>query len=231
MRRVFLESGLFTASLMPAKRGDLYLAEGKHVAMCQDGGSDGVLGYDALSEFNVNELGTATGGKPGDQTGRESVVRGYYDDGWNTVLHYNGKADYDMATKTPKQVPGSKANDAGISYRAHVQGIGWCDAVADGQVAGTTGYGLRLEGLKICPIEGWVLWVKVHESGVGWKTYKGIKAGQSSGKGSSATDPIIGSAGKAHAIECIIIGVESRPKGDKRRLRFRVHQAGLGWKA
>jgi hypothetical protein len=94
MRSVFVGSGLFTASYTPAKRGDLYLAEGKHVAMCQDGGSDGVFGYDCLTEFNRNEYLSATGGKPGDQDGQEAIIRNYYDDGWNTVLHYNGKADY-----------------------------------------------------------------------------------------------------------------------------------------
>lgn len=99
MRAVFVGSGLFTASLTTAKRGDLYLAEGKHVAMCQDGGSDGVFGYDCLSEFNRNENGGAYNGKPGDQDGMESVLREYYDDGWNTVLHYNGKADYDISAK------------------------------------------------------------------------------------------------------------------------------------
>ena len=90
MRVPFVSSGLFTAKYSPAHRGDLYLAEGKHVAMCQDGGSDGVYGYDCLSEFNRNENHAATGGQAGDQDGGESVIRGYYDDGWNTILHYFG---------------------------------------------------------------------------------------------------------------------------------------------
>lgn len=86
MREVFVASGLFTAKYSPAKRGDLYLAEGKHVAMCQCGDPDN----DILSEFNRNENHAASYGKPGDQDGLESVVRAYYDDGWNTVLHYVG---------------------------------------------------------------------------------------------------------------------------------------------
>lgn len=94
MYRIFINSGLFYGDLKPAKRGDIYLAEQKHTAMCQDGGKDGVLGYDALSEFNRNENHGATYGQVGDQDGYESVVRGYYDDGWNWVLHYNGKADF-----------------------------------------------------------------------------------------------------------------------------------------
>lgn len=99
MYRVFVNSGLFYADMKPAKRGDIYLAEQKHTALCQDGGTDGVLGYDALSEFNRNENRGATYGKVGDQDGYESVVRGYYDDGWNWVMHYNGKADFYADTK------------------------------------------------------------------------------------------------------------------------------------
>lgn len=90
MKWYFTRSGLFSASLTYAKRGDLYLAEQKHTAMCQDGGNDGVFGFDCLSEFNRNEYHAATGGKPGDQDGYEAVFRGYYNDGWNTVLHYVG---------------------------------------------------------------------------------------------------------------------------------------------
>lgn len=95
MRRVFLASGLFTWGYdHNAKRGDVYLAEQKHTAMCQDGGFDGVLGYDSLSEFNRNEMHGATNGQVGDQDGYESVVRGYYDDGWNGILYYNGDGDF-----------------------------------------------------------------------------------------------------------------------------------------
>lgn len=90
MEQVFVASGLFQARLTPAKRGDIYLAAEKHTALCQDGGNDGVMGYDCLSEFNRNEFHAATGGRPGDQDNGESVVRAYYEDGWNTVLHYTG---------------------------------------------------------------------------------------------------------------------------------------------
>lgn len=90
MRKAFVGSGLFKAEYKAAKRGDLYLNEGVHVAMCQDGGNDGVFGYDCLSEFNRNENHAASYGKPGDQDGYESVIRGYYDDNWNTVLIYVG---------------------------------------------------------------------------------------------------------------------------------------------
>ena len=96
MRATFCGTGLFTASLSNAKRGDLYLNEGVHVAMCQDGSPD----HDILSEFNRNEHHGATGGRAGDQDGGESVIRGYYNDDWNTVLHYVGGMLEDVTAPT-----------------------------------------------------------------------------------------------------------------------------------
>lgn len=89
-RKAFTDTGLFRASLSPAKRGDVYLNDGHHAAICQDGGGDGAFGYDCLSEFNRNEHHGATGGQVGDQDGGESVMRAYYDYPWKTVLHYIG---------------------------------------------------------------------------------------------------------------------------------------------
>lgn len=96
MRSVFAASGLFDVwdtATTEAVRGDVYLNDANHTAMCQDGGSDGAYGYDALSEFCINENGEVYGGKVGDQTGREAYIHAWYDYPWNVTLHYNGKAD------------------------------------------------------------------------------------------------------------------------------------------
>lgn len=100
MREVFVNSGLFEWKPMSffAVRGDIYLNEVQHTAMCLDGGNDGVHGGDVLGEFSISENGTIYG-TPGDQTGAESKIRGYYDYPWDGILHYNGKAD--TATVTP----------------------------------------------------------------------------------------------------------------------------------
>lgn len=91
MRSVFTASGLFDWHPMGdgyvAKRGDVYLNEASHTAMCQSAVPD------TLSEFSINELGTITGGQVGDQTGSESRIGAYYDFPWDGVLSYNGKAD------------------------------------------------------------------------------------------------------------------------------------------
>lgn len=91
MRAAYVSSGLYEAKYSPAKRGDIYLNEGVHTALCQDGGNDGVFGYDCLSEFNRSEdPNDRYHGKSGDQDGYESVIRAYYDDNWNIILHYIG---------------------------------------------------------------------------------------------------------------------------------------------
>ncbi len=90
MREMFLGSGLFSWKPMSfsASRGDVYLDESSHTAMCVR--NDGTA--DLLAEFSISETG-GVDGAPGDQTGRESRVHGYYSGHWDGILHYNGKAD------------------------------------------------------------------------------------------------------------------------------------------
>lgn len=92
-REVFENSGLFYSSSEWAKRGDVYLNDSKHTTMCQDGGSDGVYGYDCMSAFCINEFGEVYGGEVGDQTGTEACIQAFYDFGIGETLHYNGNAD------------------------------------------------------------------------------------------------------------------------------------------
>lgn len=39
-------------------------------------------------EASINEKGTATGGKPGDQTGKEFLIRSYRNYPWDCILRY-----------------------------------------------------------------------------------------------------------------------------------------------
>jgi len=41
-----------------------------------------------------------------------------------------------------------------VEYRAHVQGVGWQPWRRDGQTAGTTGKGLRVEAVQIRIVQG-----------------------------------------------------------------------------
>lgn len=92
MRSAFLKCGfkdvtskvnLSTGSGL--KRGDVLLNTVHHVAMFCGSGKE--------VEASINEKGTATGGKPGDQTGKEILVRAYRNYPWNYVLRYNDSTE------------------------------------------------------------------------------------------------------------------------------------------
>lgn len=129
----------------------------------------------------------------------------------------------------PEQYPGSTVNNAGLAYRAHCQNAGWFPAVRDGQTAGSCGFAARMEAIKIRPPKGWKLEVCAHIQNEGWKRYIVDGNVEGSGEGSSTGDPIIGTTGKALRMECLIIRVLERPKGDNRKLYFRVHKQNYGW--
>ena len=84
MKAAFIGSGLFTweSTDFDAQRGDIYLNEARHTAMC--------LGDGQLGEFCINEFNETTGGEVGDQTGDESHVAAYYSYPWDGILHYTG---------------------------------------------------------------------------------------------------------------------------------------------
>lgn len=63
-------------------RGDVLLNTVHHTAMyCGDGKE---------VEASINEKGTAHGGKPGDQTGKEFLIRSYRNYPWTNILRYTG---------------------------------------------------------------------------------------------------------------------------------------------
>ena len=64
------------------QEGDVLLNYARHTALALGGGR--------IVQASINERGTATGGTPGDQTGREIYERSYYNYPWDCVLRYVG---------------------------------------------------------------------------------------------------------------------------------------------
>lgn len=83
MRQCMVNSGNFIwhpmSSGYVAKRGDVYLNEVNHTAMCTSDVPD------MLAEFSISETG-GIDGATGDQTGGESTIHGYYDYPWDGIL-------------------------------------------------------------------------------------------------------------------------------------------------
>lgn len=90
MREQLLKTGLFgwrKMGVKSARRGDIYLNEKCHTAVCVS--SNGSARGDLLAQFSISEKGTITGIK-GDQTGRESNIKAYFSYPWDGTLYWIG---------------------------------------------------------------------------------------------------------------------------------------------
>ena len=105
MRTVFLSCGFKDVTSKVNRstgsgllRGDVLLNETHHVAMYCGNGKE--------VEASINEKGTAHGGQPGDQTGKEFLIRSYRNYPWDCVLRYseNDAAANDTVTKKQNTV-------------------------------------------------------------------------------------------------------------------------------
>lgn len=105
-----------------------------------------------------------------------------------------------------------------ISYQTHVQNIGWQNLVSNGTFSGTSGKGLRLEGLKINlknqSCSGGIKY-QTHVQNIGWQDV--VNSGQ-----------ISGTTGKSLRLEAMRISLT----GDIAKnydIYYRVHVQNYGW--
>ena len=134
MRERFLATGLWEWHPMGdgyiARRGDVYLNEYAHTAMCKSASPD------LLMQFSISENGTIDG-REGDQTGWESNTREYYSYPWDGKLAYVGPQPGEGGE--PDAPSGGIAEDGwwGVgTTRALQEALG---TVADGEVWGQYG--------------------------------------------------------------------------------------------
>nr|DAG31480.1 MAG TPA: peptidoglycan hydrolase [Caudoviricetes sp.] len=78
------------------KRGDVLLNTAHHTAMYCGNGQE--------VEASINEKGTATGGTPGDQTGKEFLIRPYRNYPWTNVLRYKEEAGNKSVSEVAQEV-------------------------------------------------------------------------------------------------------------------------------
>ncbi len=117
----------------------------------------------------------------------------------------------------PVQVPGKAVNDVGLWYRVHVEKLGWLAPVHDGQVAGTTGYGLRMEAMKIDTrkIPQVKIYAEAHIQGIGTIDYGYINH-----------DTVIGTVGERKRLEAVMLRVEGLPDGINLCIQMHFHKDG-----
>lgn len=82
MLKAFLLCGFRKVPISKRTKGDVLLNEKHHTAMVVDEKGKTIV------QASINENGKTTGGKKGDQTGREICTRAYYNYPWDYCLRY-----------------------------------------------------------------------------------------------------------------------------------------------
>ncbi|MQM73699.1 MAG: CHAP domain-containing protein [Eubacteriaceae bacterium] len=107
-----------------------------------------------------------------------------------------------------------------VVYKTHVQNIGTQPEVSDGELAGTTGKGLRVEAfwvrLKNNGIANGGISYRVHVQNIGWQS--SVSAGT-----------MAGTSGRSLQIEAIEIHLTDKTLADQYDIYYRVHVQNIGW--
>lgn len=151
------------------KRGDVLLNEARHVAMYCGNGKE--------VEASINEKGTATGGQPGDQTGREILIRPLRNYPWDCVLRYQEDAEPEPTPKpvgkhtfTVETVRKGSKNSSVRLLQNLLRGRDYYGAdgrplVLDGDFGGNTEHALcnfqKIYGLEVDGVAGGQTWKKI----------------------------------------------------------------------
>ena len=121
-------------------------------------------------------------------------------------------------TPTPTPAP-VVTPDVTVSYRTHVQSIGWQGVVTNGTMSGTAGKAKRLEGIEISVAGNSNLGIQytTHCQSYGWLPW-------------SANGEMNGTEGEAKRLEAIKVQLTGADK-DKYNVYYRVHAQSYGWLA
>ncbi|MBQ6395286.1 MAG: Ig-like domain-containing protein, partial [Atopobiaceae bacterium] len=107
-------------------------------------------------------------------------------------------------------------NSGSVSYRTHVQDVGWQAYVSDGAMSGTSGRSLRLEGINIrlSNTEGGIRY-RTHIQDIGWQEWR-------------ANGAMSGTSGRSLRLEAIEIELTGKA-ADAYDIYYRVHAQDFGW--
>jgi len=131
-----------------------------------------------------------------------------------TITKYESTAEEILASITKVD---AEATDLGFSYATYIQKLGWMDWEKGGEMAGTTGFSLRMEGLAIKLADNLKgIEYRTHIQSKGWETeYK--KDGE-----------ISGAAGESLRLEAVQIRLAPELAKDY-DIYYRAHVENIGW--
>ena len=107
-------------------------------------------------------------------------------------------------------------NEKAVSYKTHVQDIGWQNYVRNGDISGTSGQSKRLEGIqiKLDNVAGGIEY-STHVQDIGWMNFV-------------ANDTMSGTSGQSKRLEAIKIRLTGEA-ADNYDIYYCVHAQNVGW--
>ncbi|MBR2683954.1 MAG: hypothetical protein IKE22_11895 [Atopobiaceae bacterium] len=105
-----------------------------------------------------------------------------------------------------------------VSYRTHVQNVGWQGWRKDGAMSGTSGRALRLEGINVKltskPVSGGIAY-RTHVQNIGWQGWRSDGA-------------MSGTSGRSLRLEAIQVKLTGK-MAERYDVWYRVHCENIGW--
>ena len=105
-----------------------------------------------------------------------------------------------------------------VTYRTHVQNIGWQGWRSDGVMCGTSGRGLRLEGINLklssLPVSGGIRY-RTHVQNIGWQGWR-------------YNGSMSGTSGRGLRLEAIEIQLTGK-MAERYDVWYRAHAQNFGW--
>lgn len=181
------------------------------------------LQYGASKIFDLDEAASYSARVNGNGTPTPARgVKTYYSGNSGTTYSVptpsDNSASISSAVNEPPALPTIDTSSAvSVCYCTHVQNVGWQDWVFDGEMAGTEGLALRLEGMKISLLTDLDLGVryKTHVQNVGWQDW--VCDGQ-----------MAGTSGQSLRLEGMKIELTGADASDY-DIYYRVHVQDIGW--
>lgn len=132
--------------------------------------------------------------------------------------NYFGEGLVQLDTALERAVPTIPVDDLDLTYRTHVQNIGWQGWREEGAISGTSGQALRLEAIET-KVDNSVYDIGVeyqtHVQNVGWQNWK-------------SDGEMSGTSGKSLRLEAIKLKLTGTDQG-KYDVYYQVHAENYGW--
>ena len=179
--------------------------------------------YDVYYRVHAQNIGWLGWAKNGEESGTAGY--GYRLEAMQIMLVDKGGAAPTIAPTSATDKPfvekfkNNVKTDSLVAYQNHVQNVGWQNYAVDGGVAGTSGLGYRLEGMKIFlnnPKYKGDIEYRTHIENIGWENEW------------KKNDAMSGTSGLGYRLEAMQIRLTGE-MANHYDVYYRVHAQNIGW--